>query len=72
MVRHDCGDNSYIVEDGVGDLEKIWREDIITDQDDVHQSVQVGACTGCGTVTGYGLRGYNERPSEDLEGRHHH
>ena len=34
IVRHDCGDNSYIVEDGVGDLEKIWREDILADQDD--------------------------------------
>lgn len=34
VIRYDCGDNSYIVEDSVGDLEKIWREDILADGDD--------------------------------------
>lgn len=41
IVRQDCGDNSYFVEDSVGDLERIWREDIITDQDDASHGIVV-------------------------------
>ena len=41
IVRQNCGDSSYFVEDSVGDLERIWREDIITDQDDASRSIQV-------------------------------
>ena len=41
VVRQNCGDSSYFVEDSVGDLERIWREDIITDQDDASHSIQV-------------------------------
>ena len=43
-MRHDCGDNSYIIEDGVGDLEKIWREDILADQDDDGRQLSVSIC----------------------------
>ena len=42
IVRHNCGDNSYFVEDGVGKLERIWREHIITDEDDAARVIQVG------------------------------
>ena len=40
-MRQDCGDNSYIIEDSVGDLEKIWREDIIHDDDDRNKHLRV-------------------------------
>ena len=43
IVRHDCGDHSYLVEDSVGDLERIWREDIIADMDDADNVLQVTA-----------------------------
>ncbi|CAH1777455.1 unnamed protein product [Owenia fusiformis] len=39
-LRQDCEDYSYFVEDSVGDLEKIWREDIITDNDDAGNVLQ--------------------------------
>jgi hypothetical protein len=41
IVREDCGDYSYIVEDATHQFEKIWREDIITDYDDANQILQV-------------------------------
>ncbi|CAC5414531.1 unnamed protein product [Mytilus coruscus] len=40
IVREDCGDRSYIVEDATHQVEKIWREDIITDYDDANQILQ--------------------------------
>ena len=40
IVREDCGDYSYIVEDATHQFEKIWREDIITDYDDANQILQ--------------------------------
>lgn len=47
IVRHDCSDGSYLVEDSIGDLEKIWREDIIADSDDADVLLQVRcSCTG--------------------------
>ncbi|XP_013387557.1 von Willebrand factor A domain-containing protein 3B [Lingula anatina] len=39
-IRENCGDCSYFVEDGAGDMERIYREDIITDNDDVQQLLQ--------------------------------
>jgi len=33
MVRLDCGDGSYVVEDATGYSELVWREDIIRDSD---------------------------------------
>ena len=44
IVRENCGDFSYIVEDSVGDLEKIWREDIIHDDDDRDKQLKVRRC----------------------------
>ncbi len=41
VVRQDCEDGSYFVEDSVGDLERIWREDIVTDRDDAKHILQV-------------------------------
>ena len=40
-VKQSCGDFSYLVEDSVGDMEQIWREDIITDNDDASNILQV-------------------------------
>ena len=40
-IRQEVGDGSYFVEDAVGDLEKIWREDIIADGDDADITIQV-------------------------------
>lgn len=40
IVKEDCGDYSYIVEDATHQFEKIWREDIITDYDDANQILQ--------------------------------
>ena len=41
-VRHDCGDGSYLIEDSIGNLEKIWREDAIADRDDANILINVG------------------------------
>ena len=41
IIRHDCADGSYLVEDSIGDLEKIWRENIIADNDDANAVLQV-------------------------------
>ena len=41
IVRQDCGDGSYFLEDSVGNLERIWREDVITDADDAKHVIQV-------------------------------
>jgi len=41
MVRLSCGDGSYMVEDITGYSEHIWREDIITDSDQLG-SRQIG------------------------------
>lgn len=38
-VRKDCEDGSYLVEDSVGDLEQIYRPDIITDSDDADSEI---------------------------------
>ena len=46
-MRQDCGDYSYIVEDSVGDLEKIWREDIIHDDDDRDKPLKVSGEGKC-------------------------
>ncbi|KAL8616726.1 hypothetical protein ACOMHN_017764 [Nucella lapillus] len=40
-VRQNVGDLSYIVEDATGHIEKIWREDIISDYDDNAPPVKV-------------------------------
>ena len=40
-IKHDCGDGSYFVQDSVGDLDKIWREDILTDNDEADVVLQV-------------------------------
>ena len=40
-IKEKINDSSFIVEDSAGDLERIWREDIICDQDDVNCSIQV-------------------------------
>ncbi len=41
IVHQNCGDCSYFVEDSVGDMERIWREDIITEADDADAVLQV-------------------------------
>ena len=33
LVRLTCGDGGYMVEDATGYCEHVWREDIITDSD---------------------------------------
>ena len=40
-VNRNCGDDSYIIEDSHSDVEKIWREDIIADDDADGKSVEV-------------------------------
>ena len=40
-IRQDCGDGSYLVEDSLGDLEQIYRQDIITDADDADNEIDV-------------------------------
>ncbi|KAK3099856.1 hypothetical protein FSP39_010823 [Pinctada imbricata] len=40
VVKQDCDDNSYIIEDSTRMCERIWREDIITDYDDANQIIQ--------------------------------
>jgi len=40
-IRQDCGDGSHLVEDSVGDLEQIYRPDIITDADDADNEIRV-------------------------------
>lgn len=51
VVREDCEDGSYFVEDSVGDLERIWREDIISDADDANSVIQVCAAYTVPVVT---------------------
>ena len=52
-VKQSCGDGSYFVEDSVGDLEKIWREDILTDSDEADVVLQVAGLKSIGhTPTG--------------------
>lgn len=41
VVKQDCNDFSYIIEDSTRMCERIWREDIITDYDDANQIIQV-------------------------------
>ncbi|XP_058885475.1 von Willebrand factor A domain-containing protein 3B-like isoform X2 [Acipenser ruthenus] len=41
-VVHSCGDQSYFVQNNEGELERIWREDLITDADDAENIIQVG------------------------------
>ena len=68
IVRQDCGDNSYFVEDSVGDLERIWREDIMTDQDDATHGILVSkpALPRCVATGQFPLR-ERERESENFE-----
>eukprot|EP00105_Crassostrea_gigas_P022697 XP_011442307.1 PREDICTED: uncharacterized protein LOC105338748 isoform X2 [Crassostrea gigas] len=40
VVKQDCNDFSYIIEDSTRMCERIWREDIITDYDDANQIIQ--------------------------------
>ena len=40
-IKQDCGDGSYLVEDSVGDLEQIYRPDIITEADDAENEIGV-------------------------------
>lgn len=40
-IRQDCGDGSYYVEDSVGDLEQIYRPDIILEADDADNEIDV-------------------------------
>lgn len=40
-IRQDCGDGSYFVEDSLGDLEQIYRPDMITDADDADNEIDV-------------------------------
>lgn len=40
-VKARCGDDCYIIQDGLGDLEKIWREDIIANDDSSDQTIHV-------------------------------
>ena len=40
-VQQNMGDLSYIVEDATGHIERIWREDIISDYDDNAPPLQV-------------------------------
>ena len=41
FIRQDCGDGSYYVEDSVGDLEQIYRPDIISEADDADNEIDV-------------------------------
>ena len=41
IVVQDCGNHSYFVEDSVGSVEKIWREDIIADKDEADAEIKV-------------------------------
>ncbi|KAK1167593.1 hypothetical protein AOXY_G10303 [Acipenser oxyrinchus oxyrinchus] len=41
-VVHSCGDHSYFVQNNEGELERIWREDLITEADDAENIIQVG------------------------------
>ncbi|KAI8508392.1 von Willebrand factor type A domain, partial [Branchiostoma belcheri] len=41
-VKQSLGDDSYYIEDSVGDMERIFREDIITDEDDANNIIQSG------------------------------
>ncbi|CAH1267973.1 VWA3A [Branchiostoma lanceolatum] len=41
-VKQALGDDSYYIEDSVGDMERIFREDIITDEDDANNIIQSG------------------------------
>ena len=36
-----CGNYLYTVKDSIGDVDEIWREDIITDEDDDKNIIQV-------------------------------
>lgn len=40
-VKDRCGDDCYIIQDSLGDLEKIWREDVIADDDGSNQTIRV-------------------------------
>ncbi|KAG9348939.1 hypothetical protein JZ751_029256 [Albula glossodonta] len=39
-VVHSCGDQSYFLQSKEGALERVWREDIITERDDSSQEVK--------------------------------
>ena len=40
-IKEDINDGSFIVEDSAGDLERIWREDVIRDADDTNCTIHV-------------------------------
>ena len=40
-IKEDCGNAIYAVEDTVGNVEKIVRDDIISDQDDADNIINV-------------------------------
>ena len=40
-IKDDCGKAIYAVEDTVGNVEKIVRDDIITDEDDADNIINV-------------------------------
>ena len=40
-IKEDCGKTIYAVEDTVGNVEKIVRDDIITDEDDADNIINV-------------------------------
>ena len=40
-IKEDLDDCSFIIEDSAGDLERIWREDLIRDEDDTNCTIHV-------------------------------
>eukprot|EP00794_Sanderia_malayensis_P007171 gene7171-7977_t len=42
-IKQDCGDSTYYVEDSVGYVERIVRQDIITDEDDADNVIKIGS-----------------------------
>ena len=40
-IKEDCGDSTYYVEDSVGVVERIIRQDIISDEDDASNNISV-------------------------------
>lgn len=41
LIKGFCGDDCYFVEDSLGYVEKIWREDIIANEDSSNQTIRV-------------------------------
>ncbi|XP_029459172.1 von Willebrand factor A domain-containing protein 3B [Rhinatrema bivittatum] len=41
-IVHDCKDHTYFLQNNTGEVERIWREDIIADIDDTNKEIQEG------------------------------